>query len=48
MRKTQINTLSDKDLVNFYRTEYFREWHLAWKNGINLTAYDIRARLGVK
>lgn len=40
--------LSDKDLVNFYRTEYFKEWYLAYKNGILLTANDIRMRLGIK
>lgn len=45
-----INNLSDKDIINnYYRIEYFKEWHTAWKNGINLTANDIRLRrLGLK
>ena len=43
-----ISNLSDKDIINYYRIEYFKEWHNAWKNGINLTANDIRFRLGLK
>jgi hypothetical protein len=43
-----FKTMQDKDLITFYRTEYFKEWNLAWKNGLNLTANDIRIRLGLK
>lgn len=43
-----LKNLADKDIVNFYRTEYFREWHNAYKNGINLTANDIRIRLNLR
>lgn len=43
-----VNSQSiDISLVNYYKTEYFREWNLARKNGIVLTANDIRARLGI-
>lgn len=41
------NSLSDAAIVTFYRVEYFREWNLARKNGIRLTAKDIRTRLGI-
>jgi hypothetical protein len=37
--------LSDIDIVNYYKTEYAKEWYLAQKNGIKLTANDIRVRL---
>lgn len=43
-----ISNLSDHDIINYYRTEYFKEWHIAWKNGIKLSAADIRFRLGLK
>lgn len=43
----QIGKLSDKDVINYYKTEFFSEWYLAYKNGINLTASDIRARLNL-
>lgn len=43
-----IGNLSDRDIVNYYRTEYFKEWHMALKNGIVLTANDIRMRLSTK
>jgi hypothetical protein len=43
-----ISNLSDKDIINYYRLEYFKEWYSAWKNGIDLTANDIRVRLGLK
>jgi hypothetical protein len=43
-----ISNLSDRDIVNYYKTEYFKEWHTAFKNGVILTANDIRARLGLK
>ena len=40
--------MPDNDLITFYKTEFHKEWNMAWKNGINLTAKDIRARLGLK
>lgn len=42
-----IKNLSDKALLDYYRIEYFKEWHTAWKNGIRLTAEDIRLRLNL-
>jgi hypothetical protein len=48
MDEMLLDTLNDKDIVNFYRTEYHKEWYNAVKNGINLTAYDIRMRLNLK
>ena len=42
-----LKNLTDKDIVNFYRTEYHREWYNAWKDGIKLTASDIRLRLNL-
>lgn len=43
-----LNNLTDKDIENFYRTEYHKEWYNAFKNGIKLTASDIRVRLNLK
>ncbi len=43
-----ICNLSDKDIINYYKVEYFKEWYIAWKNGINLSANDVRMRLGLK
>ena len=43
-----IANLSDKDIVIYYKTEYFKEWNNAWMNGIHLTANDIHARLGLR
>lgn len=43
-----LKNLTDKDIVNFYRTEYHKEWYNAYNNGINLTANDIRVRLNLK
>jgi hypothetical protein len=43
-----LKTMQDKDLITFYRTEYIKEWNLAYKNGVKLTANDIRIRLGLK
>jgi hypothetical protein len=43
-----LDRMPDKDLVTFYKTEYFKEWNMACKNGIKLTAEDIRSRLGLK
>ncbi len=43
-----LNLMQDKDLITFYKTEYFKEWNIAFKNGLNLTANDIRVRLGLK
>lgn len=37
----------DASLINYYKTEYFKEWNFARKNGIRLTAHDIRVRLGI-
>lgn len=42
-----LNNLADKDLITFYKTEYYREWYSAYKNGIKLTANDIRTRLNL-
>lgn len=42
------NKISDNDIVNYYRTEYFKDWYNAWINGIKLTPSDIRIRLGIK
>lgn len=43
-----LNNLNDRDILNFYRTEYHKEWYNACKNGITLTANDVRMRLGLK
>ena len=43
-----LNNLTDNDIMNFYRTEYHKEWYNAYKNGIKLTASDIRLRLNLK
>lgn len=43
-----LKNLTDNDLINFYQTEYFREWNAAYKNGIKLTANDIRTRLNLR
>lgn len=43
-----LNNLTDNDIINFYRTEYHKEWYNAVKNGIILTANDIRLRLNLK
>lgn len=43
-----IGNLSDKDIVTFYKNEYFKEWYIAYKNGIRLSPNDIRLRLGLK
>ena len=40
--------MQDKDLITFYRTEYFKEWNMACINNVKLTANDIRLRLGLK
>lgn len=40
--------MTDSAILTFYRVEYFKEWNLARKNGIYLTANDIRFRLGMK
>lgn len=42
-----LKNLTDKDIVNFYRTEYHKEWYNAWTNGVKLTASDIRLRLNL-
>lgn len=47
MFRFKISNFSDESLLAFYRIEYFREWQLAVKNGIQLTANDIRARLSL-
>lgn len=43
-----MSDMRDIDLLNFYKIEYFKEWHAAWKNGVKLTPDDIRMRLGIK
>ena len=43
----KISNFSDEGLINYYKTEYFKEWQIAGKNGIRLTANDIRARLSL-
>lgn len=43
-----MKNLSDVDIMIYYRTEYYKEWALALKNGIKLTANDVRLRLGLK
>ena len=43
-----LKNLADKDIINFYQTEYHREWYAAYNNGIKLTANDIRTRLNLK
>lgn len=43
-----LNNLTDRDIENFYRTEYHKEWYNALKDGIKLTASDIRMRLNLK
>jgi len=40
--------MSDIAIVNYYKIEYAKEWYLAHKNGIKLTANDIRVRLNSK
>lgn len=40
--------LADIGLINYYKTEYAKEWHMAQKSGIKLTANDIRVRLNLK
>jgi hypothetical protein len=42
-----MRSMTDSAILTFYRVEYFREWNLARKNGIILTANDIRVRLGI-
>ena len=43
-----LKNLADEDLINFYQTEYHKEWYNAYKNGIRLTANDIRSRLNLR
>lgn len=40
-----LDKMEDKDIITFYKTEYFKEWDMACKNGIRLTARDIKERL---
>jgi hypothetical protein len=40
-----LDHVSDKDIVNFYRTEYFNEWRAAIESKMFLSAKDIRERL---
>lgn len=42
-----ITNMSDKAILEYYRVEFFKEWYTAWKNGTNLSAADIRFRLGL-
>jgi hypothetical protein len=41
-------SISDMGIIEYYKTEYHKEWYSAWQSGIKLTAKDIRARLGLK
>lgn len=43
-----LDNIPDIDLIAFYKSEYFKEWNMACKNGVKLTAKDIRCRLGIK
>jgi hypothetical protein len=43
-----LDKMEDKDIITFYKTEYFKEWNMACKNGLKLTAKDIRERLTSK
>lgn len=45
MRLFSNTSVADAFLIEYYKVEYFREWNLARKNGIRLTANDIRFRL---
>lgn len=40
--------MNDADIISFYRNEFYKEWHMALRNGIKLTADDIRKRLSSK
>jgi len=42
------NAMADAAIITFYKTEYFKEWNIAWQNGMRLTANDIRVRLNTK
>ena len=43
-----LDKMKDADVITFYKTEYYKEWNMACKNGLKLTAKDIRERLAVK
>jgi hypothetical protein len=45
MSVSEMMKLADAGMIEYYRTEYYREWVVACENGIRLTANDIRARL---
>jgi hypothetical protein len=38
----KIDQLSDADIVNFYKTEFFNEWCSATSSKMSLTPNDIR------